>query len=199
MKNKSYFKLSLIACLKTNPILVAAEVTRLHYLGFPDRRAEKVRASLRRLLLFKHALIAASIFGFVSVTQAQSDAQIEVRTGITPGNMPPIWVSFSGFTGEAEEVLRFDLCVQGFNFTNAEAAQYLLTGSNNGNVQGQLTDRIHKKAISRQELHRGPLRRQAHALADDVVEAITGKKGIGQTKIAFKTEISGKRNLHRRF
>ena len=35
------------------------------------------------------------------------------------------------------------------------------------------------------------LRRQAHAFADDIVLAITGKKGIGQTKIAFKSQPSG--------
>jgi TolB protein len=32
------------------------------------------------------------------------------------------------------------------------------------------------------------LRRQAHAFADDIVFAITGKKGIGLTKIAFKAQ-----------
>ena len=32
------------------------------------------------------------------------------------------------------------------------------------------------------------LRRQAHAFANDIVLAITGKKGIGQTKIAFKAQ-----------
>ena len=37
-------------------------------------------------------------------------------------------------TGEAAEVLRFDLYVQGFNFTNAEGAQYLITGSNAGSI-----------------------------------------------------------------
>jgi TolB protein len=37
------------------------------------------------------------------------------------------------------------------------------------------------------------LRRQAHAFADDIVFAITGKKGIGQTKIAFKAQATGRR------
>jgi len=103
-----------------------------------------------------------------------------------PGTAKPIWISLSGFTGEAAEVIQFDLYVQGFNFTNADAAQYLLSGSNNGNVQGQLTDRFNKKAMVVKSYTGASLRRQAHALADDVVEAITGKKGIAQTKIAFK-------------
>jgi len=103
-----------------------------------------------------------------------------------PGTAKPIWISLNGFTGEAAEVIQFDLYVQGFNFTNADAAQYLLSGSNNGNVQGQLTDRFNKKAMVVKSYTGASLRRQAHALADDVVEAITGKKGIAQTKIAFK-------------
>ena len=48
----------------------------------------------------------------------------------------------SGFTGEAESLLRFDLYVQGFNFTNADNAQYQIAGSNNGNLQGRVTDRM---------------------------------------------------------
>ena len=39
----------------------------------------------------------------------------------------PIPVSISGFTGEAEEVIKFDLFVQGFKFTGPEEAQFILT------------------------------------------------------------------------
>jgi TolB protein len=35
------------------------------------------------------------------------------------------------------------------------------------------------------------LRRQAHAFADDIVQAVTGKKGIAQTQIAFKVKAAG--------
>src|SRR5689334_18469609 len=66
-----------------------------------------------------------------------ADQEIEIRRTIEPGNTKPIWVSMSGFTGEAAQVLQFDLYVQGFGFTNADAAQYIISGSNNGNLQGR--------------------------------------------------------------
>ncbi len=41
-------------------------------------------------------------------------SQIDINRDITPGNTKPIWVSMSGLTGEAAQVLQFDLYVQGF-------------------------------------------------------------------------------------
>ncbi|MEY2466813.1 MAG: TolB protein [Verrucomicrobiota bacterium] len=101
--------------------------------------------------------------------------------------MPPIWVSMSGFTGEAEEVLKFDLYVQGFNFTNSDNAQYLIAGSNNGNLQGRVTDKFNKNALVAKAYSGASLRRQAHAFVDEFVQAL-GRKGIAQTKIAFKAD-----------
>jgi TolB protein len=104
------------------------------------------------------------------------------------GGTPPIWVSISGLSGEAAQVLRFDLYVQGFNFTNAEAAQYLISGSNNGDLQARATDNVNKNVLVSKAYSGASLRRQVHAFADDFVEAL-GRKGIARTKIAFKGEI----------
>ena len=98
----------------------------------------------------------------------------------------PIPVSIDGFTGEALEVLKFDLYVQGFSFVPADQAQYQISGSGSGNVQGRLVDRIARSTLLSHGYTGASLRRQAHAFADDIVQAITRKPGIGQTKIAFK-------------
>src|SRR6516162_9552362 len=92
-----------------------------------------------------------------------SHAQIEITERIVPGKTPPIWVSLSGFTGEAAQVLQFDLYVQGFNFTNSEAAQYLISGSNNGNLQGRVTDRFNKSVLVSKAYSGASVRRQVHA------------------------------------
>jgi TolB protein len=112
-------------------------------------------------------------------------AQIDITVTTAPGRTPPIWVSMTGLSGEAAETLRFDLYVQGFNFTNAENAQYLIAGSNNGNLQARVTDNISKSQVVSKAYSGASLRRQAHAFADDFVEAI-GRKGIAKTKIAYK-------------
>jgi TolB protein len=119
---------------------------------------------------------------------AQAQNELTVHQNITvPGQQPPTWVSLSGFTGEAESVLKFDLYVQGFNFTNAEAAQYLIAGSNNGNLQGRVTDHYNKSTLVSKAYSGASLRRQVHSFVDEFVTAI-GRKGIAQTKIAFKSD-----------
>ncbi|HSY75049.1 MAG TPA: hypothetical protein VK810_06240 [Dongiaceae bacterium] len=104
------------------------------------------------------------------------------------GNTKPIPVSLDGFSGEVASVLKFDLYVQGLSFVSPDAAQYQISGSNSGNVIGRVSDKFAKKEILSRSYTGASLRRQAHAFADDVVLAITGKKGIAQTKIAFKSQ-----------
>ena len=110
-----------------------------------------------------------------------------LRRTLEPGNTPPIWVSMSGLTGEAATTLQFDLYVQGFGFTNAEAAQYLISGSNDANLQAKAVDPHNKSTLVSKAYSGVALRRQVHAFADDFVQALGGK-AIAQTKIAFKAE-----------
>jgi TolB protein len=134
----------------------------------------------------KTSLLAAGLLGLCGAVLAQND-DMRLSRLAGPGETPPIWISMSGFTGEAAETLQFDLYVQGFGFTNAENAQYLISGSNNGNLQGRAMDRFNKTALVSKAYTGATLRRQAHAFADDFVEAL-GRKGIARTKIAFKID-----------
>jgi len=118
-----------------------------------------------------------------------SQNEITITHDITVlGNTKPIPVSLDGFSGEVAEVLKFDLYVQGFSFVSPDAAQYQISGGNSGNVTGNVTDRFAKKVILSKGYTGTNLRRQAHAFADDIVFAITGKKGIGYTQMAFKAQ-----------
>jgi TolB protein len=120
---------------------------------------------------------------------ARGQNEITIEQNITViGMTKPIPVSLDGFSGEALDVLKFDLYVQGFSFVTPDAAQYLISGGNTGNVQGRVTDRFAKSSLLARSYTGASLRREAHAFADDIVLAITGKKGIALTKIAFKAE-----------
>ncbi|HEX3857483.1 MAG TPA: hypothetical protein VHY30_09335 [Verrucomicrobiae bacterium] len=122
----------------------------------------------------------------------QDQGELVINPTLTlPGLTKPILVSLEGFTGEAADVLKFDLYVQGFSFVAPEAAQYKISGSSAGNVQGYVMDAISKQTKFSRSYTGASLRRQAHAFADDIVFAITEKKGIGQTMIAFKAQASG--------
>jgi len=132
--------------------------------------------------------IALSLFlAIITLNLGRAQEEININTTINViGQTKPIPVSLEGLTGEAAEVLRFDLYVQGFKFVAPEIAQYKISGSSAGNVQGIVTDAVSKQTKFSRSYTGASLRRQAHAFADDIVFAITGKKGIGQTKIAFK-------------
>jgi TolB protein len=124
----------------------------------------------------------------LNVCRAQDEINISTTVNVM-GQTKPIPVSLEGFTGAAADVLKFDLYVQGFSLVAPEAAQYRISGSSVGNVEGQVTDAISRQSkLSPRSYTSASLRRQAHAFADDIVLAITGKKGIGQTKIAFKAQ-----------
>jgi TolB protein len=132
--------------------------------------------------------VLLSLLAFAWVASAQ-DEPIKVTAPLTIGFTPPIPISIEGFSGEALSVLEFDLYVQGFSIVPRSQSQYHISGSDGGNLIGRLSG-SGSQDFSR-SYNGASIRRQAHAFADDVVQAVTGKKGIGQTKIAFKVEGSG--------
>jgi len=141
-------------------------------------------------------LSISRVFAWLALAMLCSGAGAQQELSVTkdidiPGQVRPIPVSISGFTGEAEQVLKFDLYVVGFAFVEPAQAQFLISGSNNGNVQGRVMDPHNKSTLLSKGYQGAAIRRQAHALADDIVFAITGKKGIAQTKIACKAEFGG--------
>jgi TolB protein len=95
-------------------------------------------------------------------------------------------ISISGFSGEADSVLKFDLFVSGFSITGPSEAQYQVSGSSNGHVEGRLSQG--GKSIFGKAYNGGSTRQQAHALADDIVKQIHGTAGIFRGKIAFRMQ-----------
>ena len=135
-------------------------------------------------------ILAATAITFTIHGQDQGVLpMVEQVKGI--GTTKPIPVSLDGFSGEVADVLKFDLYVQGFSFVAPDAAQYQISGSAGGNVTGSLTDKLAKKVLLSNTYTGTNLRRQAHAFANDIVFAVTGKKGIGLTQIAFKAQPTG--------
>jgi TolB protein len=137
--------------------------------------------------IYLSVLLMAVVFDFA---RGQNEITITREVPVI-GNSKPIPVSLDGFSGDVAEVLKFDLCVQGFTNVAPDAAQYQISGSSAGSVQGRVVDRFARSTLLARSYTGANLRRQAHTFADDIVQAITGKKGIAQTKIAFKVEATG--------
>src|SRR5215467_12642800 len=125
----------------------------------------------------KQILLAVGL----TVFKATAADQIDIVKSGGLGNERPIWLNVSGINGEALQVLQFDLYVQGFNFTNVDGAQYLISGSANGNFQARATDKYNKSTIVAHSYSGETLRRQVHQFADDFVSALQ-RKPICRTK-----------------
>jgi len=138
----------------------------------------------------KAGLAVAFTLGVINGVQGQDDNLVITGTVPTLGATKPIPVSVSGFSGEALAVLKFDLYVQGFSFTTADAAQYQISGSAAGNITGTVMDRVSHQSVLARAYSGASLRREAHFFANDIVKAINHQDGIGLTKIAFKREVA---------
>ena len=76
-----------------------------------------------------------TVLGIVLVSGLPAGAQTEIdisRSVDVFGFLKPIPVNISGFTGEAESVLKNDLLFMGITHVPAAEAKYLITGSNAG-------------------------------------------------------------------
>lgn len=135
--------------------------------------------------MFPFLVLATVLVAARSGPRARAAETIRI-TEYAAATQKPIPIALVGYSGEVDQVLRFDLYVVGFTVVDEAAAQFTLRGSNAGEVEGRLTDNLGKAVKFARTYRGGSLRSQAHALADDVVEAVTGQKGIARTKIAFK-------------
>ncbi len=131
-----------------------------------------------KLRTFTAALLACL------TTLFAADRDVEIIKDPEPTKLIPI--SISGFSGEVDAVVRFDLSIAGFRIVT-QGSQYALTGANTGQVEGRLNDGAN--SILAKAYSGGSPRSQAHALADDVVQAILGTPGVARTKIVFKRDM----------
>jgi TolB protein len=128
-------------------------------------------------------LFATIMLGARFVTAAPDDV-IDIRkptTYVVP-------VSVSGFEGEADSVLKFDLSVLGMEITSPDKAVYLVSGSQDGRIQGSLTAAGTAHPLWARAYAGGAIRAQAHAFANDIVKEIRGTAPIFQTRIAFRQQ-----------
>jgi TolB protein len=128
-------------------------------------------------------IFAATLLGAFSVS-AQGDDVIKI---VKPANQL-IRVAVSGFSGETESVLDFDLSVLGMEITTPDKAEYVVAGHANGKVEGSLSPAGAGQPLWTRGYSGGSARSQAHALANDVVKEIRQTPPIFLDKIAFRQQ-----------
>ncbi|HTI71571.1 MAG TPA: TolB family protein [Candidatus Limnocylindria bacterium] len=108
---------------------------------------------------------------------------------VTKGVARLIPIALSGFTGETQEVLQFDLYVAGFSLVSPGQGEWDLVSQAGGELEAVLNNVTAKTEAFHRSYPGGSVRSRAHTLADEVVEAVTGRKGIAKYKIAFKLDL----------
>jgi TolB protein len=99
-----------------------------------------------------------------------------------------IRVAVTGFTGEVESVLDFDLSVLGMEITTPDKAEYAVASHGDGKVEGSLTAAGSDRPLWVRGYNGGTTRAQAHALANDIVKEIRQTPSIFPGKIVFRQQ-----------
>lgn len=138
--------------------------------------------------------VATLLFLLSAGLQAEEAATITIRKGDTTS------VALKNLGGgdgtAATKVLQNDLQLSGwFSITPPERASYTIGGSaGGGSLQGQVADQGGKVVL--QKTYSGDPRTAAHRFADDIVQTLTGNKGIASTKIAFVSTRTGRKEIY---
>src|SRR5687768_13383949 len=123
-------------------------------------------------------LVLSAVLGILTLSFAPAtSAQV---IDIWGGGTRVVPITLSGYSGEAASTLKNDLEVMGFEVTTPDKADFTLSGKNSPNVEGRLQKTLSKESLLAKAYTGETMRLQAHALADDVVQAILGIKGIAR-------------------
>jgi TolB protein len=95
----------------------------------------------------------------------------------------------------ATRVLQNDLMLSGFFVLGGANVVYTARGTaSSGNLQGQVVDHGGGTVLSKS--YSGNARENAHRFANDIVETLTGNKGIAGSKISFIGTRSGHKEVY---
>ena len=122
----------------------------------------------------------------VGLLATSAPAQVDIHKNFVKKSI--VVTSFAG-GANVSDVLKNDLRLSGsFEIKGTgEAAEYLVQGSaDEAGVKCFVTQLATKASVlARAYQSTGNPRATAHIIADDIVQAVTGQRGIAQTKIAF--------------
>ena len=140
------------------------------------------RLFLSLLILAPTALFAAET---PTITISKSDT---IAIAVSP---------LSGPDGAAAtKILQRDLALSGyFNIAPPSSAAFVVGGvSSGGSLQGKVTDHGGQTALAR--TYNGSDRNKVHQFADDIIETLTGNRGMANSKIAFVATRSGRKEIY---
>ena len=132
----------------------------------------------------------------VAIAFALFSARAEEIPAITVSKGDKLAIAVSGLSPADAKVLQNDLSLSGyFTVVPQNTAAFIASGSGGGSsLAGTVADRGGKNVLSK--TYNGSPRGKVHAFADDIVETLTGNRGIAATKIAFVATKTGKKEIY---
>lgn len=99
-------------------------------------------------------------------------------------------------SAQAAKILANDLALSGyFNVVPADRAQFIASGAVTGSdLAGEVQDHGGKTALTK--TFSGSAKMRVHRFADEIVETLTGNRGIAATQIAFVSTHTGKKEIY---
>lgn len=94
------------------------------------------------------------------------------------------------------QVLQNDLALAGvFSIVPSQNAAFTINANSSGStIEGKVTD--HNGAVAVGRTYNGSARGKVHAFVDDIVQTLTGSKGIASSKIAFVSNRTGHKEIY---
>ena len=131
------------------------------------------------------ALRTLALFLFISAASLHA---AETPT-ITISKSDKLAIGITGLAAADTKILQNDLAMSGyFNIVPAAGAQFAVSRL------GTVTERGGKTVLQKE--YGGSGRAAVHAFADDIVETLTGNRGIAHTKIAFVATRTGRKEIY---
>src|SRR5256885_2563174 len=155
---------------------------------------------MRRISKFQFPIsqrpLIALLFCLTSVPALNAAEDVPTIT-VSKGDRINFAVSpLSGGDGAmSTKVLQNDLSLSGYFTLGGANSSYTVRGTANGsNLQGQVVD--HSGGTVLTKSYSASLRDNAHQLANDIIETLTGNKGVAGSKITFIATRSGKKEVY---
>ncbi len=95
----------------------------------------------------------------------------------------------------ATKIVQSDLALSGYFTMSGANSTYTVRGTaEGGSLQGEVADHSGGKVLSK--TYSNDTRENAHQFANDIIETLTGHKGLAGTKITFIATKSGKKEVY---
>jgi TolB protein len=135
------------------------------------------------ILLCLTSLSAPAAEDVPTITVSKGD-QINLAVSVLSGSDGPA----------ATKIVQNDLALSSYFTLGGANSTYTVRGTASGSLQGQVID--HSGGTVLAKTYSGSTRDNGHQFANDIIETLTGHKGIAGTRITFIATRSGKKEVY---